>query len=294
MELTFMQLCRGDFLPEDDPVWLRPEVLDIGGGRIELADIDKLASRPEAQVVRITGLRQDSFEYFIRTYGGQLKAIEFFKNKLVEDWSPLGSLKELEYVHWFSNQRIDRLWDMSENTALKGLCISDFSRLHSIEGIGSAPALKYFAFQDAIWDRSVLDSLSPLVGTGITHLSFGGKRITDESLAFLEGMPKLKVFDFACNRFTTEQVAWAAANFPELRGYSLCAKRDFDDLIYRPTPEGGHEFLPGAVIIGKRKPHLSYKKDAARIQKYVDSFEALKREYRGRSYSEVFGEGARA
>lgn len=43
----------------------------------------------------------DSFEYFIKTYGAQLKAIRFFKNKLVEDWSLLGTLHKLEYIHFF-------------------------------------------------------------------------------------------------------------------------------------------------------------------------------------------------
>ena len=292
MELTFEQFCHGEFCVdpfshEDKILWLHEADMDIGGGRISIPEIDVLAEHPEAEAVRITGLRQDTFEYFIKTYGRRLKAIEFFKNKLVEDWSLLGTLPELEYVYWFANQRIDRLWDMRGNTSLKGLCVSDFTRLHSIEGIQAAPALRYFCFKDAVWDSSEVESFSPLAHTGVTHLMFGAKRITDGSLEFLEKMPSLELFDFPLNQFTTEQAAWAVANFPKLQGFGLCAKRD--DTVYKSGPNGEHLELPGAYIVGKRKPALSYEKDAARIQKYMDQFEALKEKYRGVPYIELFG-----
>ena len=140
MEFTFDSFVDGSF--DYDPktkthtcLWLREEQMDIGGGKISIADIDKLKDYPKTDVVRISGLRQDTFEYFIQTYGNQLKAISFFKNKFIEDWSLLGTLTNVEYLHFFANQRISSLWDMSENRSLTGLCIEDFSRLSSIEGI---------------------------------------------------------------------------------------------------------------------------------------------------------------
>ena len=292
MDLTFEQFCDGEFCVdprshEDKILWLHEAAMDIGGGKISVGEIDVLAEHPEAEAVRISGLRQDTFEYFIQTYGQRLRAIHFFKNKLVEDWSLLGTLPKLEYVYWFANQRIDRLWDMRGNTALKGLCVSDFTRLHSIEGIQTAPGLRYFCFKDAVWDTSEVESFSPLAHTGVTHLKFGAKRITDGSLEFLEGMPQLEFFDFAPNKFTTEQIAWAAANYPRLQGRSFCAK--IDDTVYRSGPNFECLELPGAYIVGKRKPALAYEKDAVRIQKYVDQFEALKEKYRGIPYSEAFG-----
>ena len=176
---------------------------------------------------------------------------------------------------------------MSGNTSLKGMCVSDFTRLHSIEGIQAAPALRYFCFKDAVWDTSEVESFSPLAHTGVTHMMFGAKRITDGSLEFLEKMPSLELFDFPLNQFTTEQAAWAVANFPNLNGYGLCAKRD--DTVYKNGPNNEYLKLPGAYIVGKRKPMLTYEKDAARIQKYVDQFEALKEKYRGVPYKEIFG-----
>ena len=143
-------------------LWLREEKMDIGGGKISIADIDKLKEYPGTEVVTISGLRQDTFEYFIQTYGRQLKAISFFKNKFVEDWSLLGTLPDVEYLQFFANQRIHSLWNMSVNRSLTGLCIEDFSNLSSIDGIQTASALKDFRIGNAIWSTMVLDSLAPL------------------------------------------------------------------------------------------------------------------------------------
>lgn len=284
MEFTFESFIDGSF--DYDPVsqthtslWLREENMDIGGGRIRIEDIDRLREFPEAEVVTISGLRQDTFAYFIQTYGKQLKAIRFFKNKFVEDLSLLGTLPQLEYVHFFFNQRVTSLWDMRENRSLKGLCLEDFSRLHSIEQIQTAPALQHFEIGNAIWSKMVLDSLLPLAGTKIAHFGFSGKGLLNDDLSFLSEMPHLKTFDFSTNFYTTEQVAWIAANFPRLEGYALKAKLDFPATEY--TPESTY-------IVGKRKPCLPLEGNEARIQKYVDAFEALKKRYRGVPYREAF------
>lgn len=73
-------------------LWLREANMDIGGGTISKEEIDSLTNYPDIDVVTISGLRQDTFEYFIKNYGKQLRAIRFFKNKFVEDWSLLGTL----------------------------------------------------------------------------------------------------------------------------------------------------------------------------------------------------------
>ena len=286
MNFSFESFINGNF--DYDPatcqhtgLWLRDQNMDIGGGKITKRDIDRLRFYPDTDTVTISGLRQDTFEYFIRTYGHQLKAIRFFKNKLVEDWSLLGTLPRLEYVHYFANQRIDRLWDMRGNTALTALSISDFTRLHSIEGIGAAPALREFHIGDAIWRKAVVNSLMPLANTGIEVLSFGAKELTDDNLSFLCTMNNLKAFDFSTNQFTTEQVAWIAGNFPALQGFALTAKRDIGPMQYADEE-------PYTLIIGKRKPCLKIRGNEARIAKYEENFEALKQKYKGMPYEAAF------
>lgn len=287
MNFTFDSFVDGNF--DYDPqtgthtgLWLREEKMDIGGGNITIEDIDKLKDYPNTDVVTISGLRQDTFEYFIKTYGCQLKAIRFFKNKFVEDWSLLGTLPQLEYVHFFANQRISSLWDMSANSALSCLCIEDFTRLSSIKGIETAPVLKEFRIGNAIWDKMVIDSLIPLAKTSIERFMFSGKAIAENDYSFLADMPSLKKFDFPSNMLTTEQVAWITANFPDLEGYALKAKIDctwFDSEL---------KDAPGVLIVGKRKPGLVREGNEKRIEKYVQNFEMLKKKYAGIPYKTAF------
>ena len=289
MDFSFESFVSGNFdydktTKTHNSLWLREENMDIGGGKITIADIDKLKNYPDTEVVTISGLKQDTFEYFIKTYGKQLKAIRFFKNKFVEDLSLLGTLPHLEYVYFFANQRVTALWDMTENKSLSSLCIEDFSRLTSIRGVETAPALKEFRIGNAIWNTMVLDSLTPLSNSKIERLSFTGRAIGDSDFSFLETLPELKVFDFATNVFTTEQVAWIAANCPLAEGYALEAKVDCMLL-------DSNEHLvdvPKSIIVGKRKPILKVKGNEEKIQKYVDSFEKLKKKYKGMSYKVAF------
>lgn len=263
-------------------LWLREEKMDIGGGTISTEDIDKLRDHPDTDVVTVSGLHQDTFEYFIKTYGRQLKAIRFFKNKLVEDWSLLGALPGLEYVYFFANQKINALWNMTENISLTGLCIEDFTKLTSIEGINKAPALKDFRIGNAIWSKMVINSFSPLAHSSVEQLSFYGKAITENDYSFLADMQSLKQFDFPTNMLSTEQVAWIVANFPNLDGFALKAKRDCE--LY----DSSMNKVPGTLIVGKRKPSLMIQGNEKRIEKYVQNFESLKQKYKGVSYKSAF------
>lgn len=116
--------------------------MDVTGGKIRISDIDELAKYLDIKSVTISGLQQDTFEYFINTYRKQLRFIEFLKNKLVEDWSLLGTLPLLEGMTFFHNQRIEKMWDMSGNSSLRAVILEDFTRLHDLSGIEKAPALE--------------------------------------------------------------------------------------------------------------------------------------------------------
>ncbi len=265
-------------------LWLRQENMDIGGGKITLADIDRLKDHPDVDVVTISGLRQDTFEYFIKTYGKQLKAIRFFKNKFVEDLSLLATLPQLEYVYFFGNQKVTALWDMTENISLIALGIEDFSKLTSIEGIEAAPGLKELVIGNAVWSKMVVNSLMPLANTKLERLAFTGQAIQDNDLSFLENMPKLKEFNFATDLFMTEQVAWIVANCPMLDGYALKAKID---CMLLDSDEHLVD-VPKAMIVGKRKPVLKVEGNEEKIQKYVNNFEKLKEKYQGIPYKIAF------
>ena len=167
---------------------------------------------------------------------------------------------------------------MRLNHRLTGLCIEDFTRLKSIDSIQTAPSLKDFRIGNAIWSTMTINSFLPLAGSGLERLSFTGKSIADNDFSFLADMPKLKEFDFPTNMLSTERVAWIAANFPDLKGYALRPTVDVTSL----------EDVTETIIVGKRKPLLKRQGNEKRIEKYVRTFEALKRKYKGVSYKIAF------
>ena len=46
--------------------------------------------------------------------------------------------------------------------------------------------------------------------------------------------------------------------------------------------------VPKSIIVGKRKPVLKVKGNEERIKKYVDSFEKIKKKYKGMPYKVAF------
>lgn len=244
--------------------------------KITTEEIDKLKEYPDIKSVTVCWLNQKTFEYFITNYGKQFTFIEFFKCPLVEDWSLLEKLPDLECVKWFWNQRINKFWNMSKNYALKAIVIEDFTKLHSLDGIETSSSLEWLEFGDAIWRTSNLDSLKPLRNTKIKHFEFHGNKILDMDVSIIPKLKYLEVFDFPTNIFTTEQVAWLVAKCPNLAGWALRAcieKKGWDE-------KNNINDVPAVIIVGKRKPFLIIKGNEKRIQGYIDKFDELVEYYK--------------
>lgn len=262
-------------------IWLRSDNMDITGGRITKEEIDRLSMYENREVLTISGLTQETFEYFIKKYGSELRAIRFFKNKMVEDWSLLETLPDIEYIYWFHNQRITKLWDMRKNVALKGLCISDFTRLKRLDGIEKAPKLCWFSFRDAIWDKNVVESYKCFENSNIRYLHFGAKKILDGDISFVAKMPNLEYFDFNPNLFETEKIAWVMANCPEIKGYAFHIF--IDEYMY--NKESLEFDIPALRIPGKGK-RCFVATDIDKKNKLQKEFVQMMDKYRGKDYYE--------
>lgn len=253
-----------------DYIQLRQENMDLGGGKISISDIDRINEYENTERVEISGLRQDTFEYFIEKYGSRIRYIEFFKNKMVEDFSALSTLTEVRGISFYHNQRVTKLWDMSSNYKLEGLKLDSFTRLHSLNGIQAAPNLRYLEFGEILFASSTLTDLEPLAGTKLIYFEFSGKKIENNDISVYTRMPELKYLDFEPALYTTEEIAQIVATCPHLLGCSLgpyvTYENQFDDLDVR--------------ISGKRKPSLNSQRDAARIAAYTEKFYALVEQYK--------------
>lgn len=252
-----------------DPPWLVNLVLpEIGGGRLDESHLTTIGENASARALRISGLDQATFESLVARYGTQFSAIEFWKCPRIADLSPLEDLPDLQLVAFYWNQRATRLWNMSRNPRLTGLCFEDFTRLHDLRDLQPCASLEELQFGDAVWSTSIFESIEPLATlSGLRSLNFNAKRINDERIEPLGELKRLEALRFPPRQFTTRQVAWLRARLPaSLESASLAPLVQLE----RPLELGGK--TRDVLLVGKRKPFLNSVTDAARIRKHVDGF----------------------
>lgn len=244
---------------------------EVGGGKTDCGQIDVSGEHPDAKSLIVSGLNQESFEYLIGRYGNQFEAITFWKNKLVGDLSPLASLEGLKYLCFFYNQRVTRLWDMSRNVRLRGLALNDFSRLHSIDGIGSAPGLEYFSLGNRVWANMEIDSLKPLIYSNVSYFAWWGNKVLDGDFECL-ARSKIRRLDLNICRFTMDQLAKLNAGISDLQGKATI-----------PYREGGVTDQNGRAawyFLCKGKRRLEKGRDEEKLEKYLREFYRLVERYR--------------
>ena len=243
---------------------------DVGGGKTKKEDIDCLAEYPTAKSLIISGLNQECFEYLIRYYGSQFEAISFWKNKLISDFSPLKDLVNIKYIHCFFNQRATKLWSMKNNKELNGLAIYDFSRLHSIDEVATAPHLNYFSIGNRVWSKMELDSLKPLTHSQITHFGWWGEKILDNDYLCLANS-RIKRLDMSIAHFRLDELAQLIANIPNLTGEITKPYKEFTII------ESGKKTTYYLLCKGKQK--LIKGKDDDKLKMYLEDYNNLVDKY---------------
>ncbi len=244
---------------------------DVSGGRITKAEIDVIKEFPRASEIAISGLTQDTFEYFVENYGHQFKAIIFWKCPLVGSLKAIEYLDQVEYIVYFWNQRAEHLWDFSKTKSLKGFCFDDFTRMHDISEIADAPALEDLRFGDRVLNKYTLNTLGPIKEcTALKSLKFSAKKLVDGKIEPLAHLKQLEHLWFSSNLFSTEQVAWLKAHLPDtVVSTVLNAYRTLE----KPLNFSGK--AKDTFIVGKGKPFLSSVEDEAKISKYVAQFNKM-------------------
>lgn len=261
--------------PEPYQVFLYGDKWDIGGGTITKDEIDIIYEHPELERISIAGLHQDTFDYFVHTYGGQFKAIYFWKNKLVSDLSALSALENIEVLGYFANQRAEKLWDMSNNKKLRMLNIDDFSRLKDFNGIETAPALEGLLFGNKVWARTSIEHIPDLSHSSLKRISHNAEVSYEDTYRMLQ-IPTLEYLDFRANLYPTEFLAWICANFPHLKGGCL----------------GPYELRAdnSGFICGKRKPRfndITEEKTRKKVENATVRFNEMKEKFAGVSFEEM-------
>lgn len=267
MKINLTNFETSDFSSFDVSIVQR----DVGGGKTEKKDIDCLAEYPTAKSLIISGLNQECFEYLIEFYGSQFEAISFWKNKLVSDLSPLEDLKNIKYIHFFFNQKAANLWNMERNKKLNGLAIYDFSKLHSIEEVSTAPHLDYFSIGNRVWAKMEIESLKPLIHSQITHFGFWGAKILDNDYLCLADS-QIKKLDMSITRFKIDELARLITSIPDLTGEITKPYKESTIM------ESGKKTTYYLLCKGKRT--LIKGKDEDKLEKYLMDYNSLIEKYK--------------
>lgn len=248
----------------------------MSGGRISRETIDQIASS-KCRRLKISGLTQQSFEYLIDQYGARFRTLDLWKCPRIEDLSPLADLEGVAEISIYWNQKAERLWDMSGNRALMKVSLSDFRRLHALDELETCVSLTTLKFGDAVWKKSVIQTLQPLAGIKeLKHLDFVVQKIVDGRIAPLAKIRALKTLSFPSNLFSTEKIAWLRARMePSVKSRVLKGVHRFS----RPVSHRKGRRLD-TLVIGKRKPFLDSRQDAERIKRYKRQFADLVARFR--------------
>lgn len=272
---TLDELCHVDSRGESWCATL--DLHELGGSRMSAAAFAALDRFGAATALVISGLDQAGLESLIARCGFRFTAFHFWKCPRLEDLSPLEDVSNLSLVAFYWNQRATRLWDLQRTPQLRGLAFEDFSRLHDLYDLQAGESLEELRFGNKVWAKAMFDSLAPVSTLArLRRLSFVARRIGDGRIQPLANLTQLATLDFPPGQFTTEQIAWLRARLPDsVRGRSLGPLHQIAAAFGVPGALGG-DVLP----VGRGKRILDSTRDAAKIARHVEKFEALVRSFR--------------
>ncbi len=234
-------------------------------------DVDfEMSFKKSKTMLEICGMNQESLEYFAEKYGQTYEYLSFFKCQLISDFSPLSKLKNLKAVYIYWNIRTDKLWDMSENTALEQLAISNCRKItRNLNLLSTGKSLKTVYIYGSMDEKYPMENLTPFEGMpSLECIELSNVKLLDKNTSFIKTLPKLQEFHFDAGMFTTEEIAYMCARYPHIYGKSLCAYNTID------------AFLNDVRVCGYRKPGLDLPQGQKRLDKYVAEFNTLVEKYK--------------
>src|ERR1041385_2126480 len=116
--------------------------------------------------------------------------------------------QETIILNW--NTKATSLWDVSKNTNLKTLEITDFSKLEIIEQLSFATQIVGLILRGGHNKQLKIKSIEPLSTLkNLKYLCLANLKISDDTLHPLGGLKNLELLEIS-NQFETKEYAWLA------------------------------------------------------------------------------------
>jgi hypothetical protein len=189
---------------------------------------------------------------------------------LAKDLTILETQENPETIILNWNTKTTSLWDISKNTKLKSLEITDFSKLEEIDQLSLATQIDNLILGGGHNKPMKITTLKPLSSlSNLKHLSLSNLKVADDTLQPLGQLKNLESLSIS-NQFETKEYAWLATRLENTKckmfqAINTCNIRDAENKLVWDT-----------MVTGKKKSFLLSVKDQAKIDKYVSDFERLK------------------
>jgi len=220
--------------------------------------------------IHLCTMTQACFEYWVKKYGANYESICLLGASEIRDLSPLEDLPRLQElsIEWC---RAEGLWDMSHNPGLKNLSLDTTKKISANLGmIKTGKSLENIIVHGDMDTPYTIPSLDVFADLPrLKRLDLFCIKAGSHDVSFLETLPMLRQFHFDPGMFTTEEIAYICAKYPNLRGRSLGAYTEY-----------ALECVNDVRICGYRKPRLRLPEQQKRFDKYVAEFNALVEKYK--------------
>jgi hypothetical protein len=191
---------------------------------------------------------------------------------LAKDLTILEALDQTETIILNWNTKATTLWDISKNTNLKTLEITDFSKLEEIDQLSLATQIESLALGGGYGKSMKIKTINPLKYlTNLKCLSLTNLKIEDDTLQPLGQLKNLFKLIIS-NQFEIKEYAWLATRLINteckmFQATNTCNIVGADSKTVWDT-----------MVTGRRKPVLLSNKDQVKIDKIIKDFEKLKNE----------------
>jgi hypothetical protein len=227
--------------------------------------IAKLAEPVVTDLAYVIGIRDRE----LLTLGRCLRAsaVHFYEMR-VTDLAPIAAIGGLAHLAIEWNTKVRDLSPIGMLTALETLVLLDTPKVRSLVPLETLGRLRAFECSGGIWNQNNVDSLEPVSGLPLEDVRLMHLQVAVEGLRPLAAVKTLRRLRVS-NQFPTEDYAYLSVHLPA----AACDR--FAPFTRVDPPLDGKDVL----VTGRRKPFLNTQADQAQLRKYVDAFEALRRQY---------------
>ena len=255
------------------PLKISEDLLNISNKQKQIAiygktkNINLLSKFTNLQKIWIFGINQNQAENIFSNIDPEILIMNEIRTNDLKFLNKLKKIKELSLT-W--STKITDIKPLAKLTNIKILQIQDFSSLHDISPLKNLINIKILDLSGGMWNKFKIKNLKPLTNlVNLKYLCLTNIGISDDSLNPLSKLTALKEL-YISNQFPTEEYAYLSVHLKNTK----CTH--FKPFIKFSSSIEEHDIM----IVGKRKPFLNSKKDKEKIEKYINKFEKLQKEYK--------------